>query len=214
MVGGDGVLSRFSIDVVIIDWDYHRLWSPDQPNWAESDKHRHAWNIAIWRFPCLWLVRAPQPGLLFGHCPLYCSFCHGLAMNYFFYWSTIPGRYIEAVWSDTSQLSHIGSCEIWWYPVTRRHHNLRLQQSEPAPAQATQAVVTRRPRGGGSHFSHQSLQLERGLTPGSGLFCSNKICGFCLQHSFFTQDILRMTGGLLFREKRKKNWKQEAVREH
>ena len=82
---------------------------------------------------------------------------------------------------------------------------LRLQQSEPATAQATQAVVTRRPRGGGSHFSHQSLQLEMGLTPGSGLFCSNKICGFCLQHSFFTQDILRMTGGLLFREKRKKN---------
>ena len=88
---------------------------------------------------------------------------------------------------------------------TQLHHKLRLQQSEPAPAQATQAVVTSRPRGGGSHFSHQSLQLERGLTPGSGLFCSNKICGFCLEHSFFTQDILRMTGGLLFREKRKKN---------
>ena len=83
MVGGDGVLSRFSIDVVIIDWDYHRLWSPDQPNWAESDKHRHAWNIAIWRLSGLWLARASQPGLLIGRMNTEVQLFHGLAMNYF-----------------------------------------------------------------------------------------------------------------------------------
>ena len=76
----------FSIDVVIIDWDYHRLWSPDQPNWAESDKHRHAWNIAIRRFTGLWLARALQLWLLIGNLSTILQllpWVTGLAMNYF-----------------------------------------------------------------------------------------------------------------------------------
>ena len=69
--------------------------------------------------------------------------------------------------------------------------------------------------GAGDLTSHTRVYSFRGgWHLGQSFFCSNKICGFCLKPSFFTQDILRMTGGLLFREKRKKNWKQEAVREH
>ena len=100
---------------------------------------------------------------------------------------------------DTMIASFITS----WDYNNQSRHLLRHRQWSPADP------------GPGDLTSHTRVySLRGGWHLGQGFFCSNKICGFCLQHSFFTQDILRMTGGLPFREKRKKNWKQEAVREH